>query len=350
VTDTVLILPDDPNGEALRARRARGDIEVSRGPVDRLLLDVSGPYAVILPGQHIRAFLTDVPDKIRGADRINVARFAHEDRLAVDLDDLHIIIGDGDPAPTVMTSHAVMTALLARFDPHEVFADFDALAGLGSDPVRLLDRIVTPGPQGDAVDPDWADGPGHIYDDDRLARAVFDRLDSGQALNLRSGAYRRRAKIQAGPWMRVAAAALVCALLGLGLSLADARATQAQADALTDKARATYTQITGQAAPDNLARAARSAAPSGVDPAAFLALSDTLFAAMASHPDIQVERLSFEQSENSLRLRLVYPGFDSAGALERTVAASGASFVTGGVREQNGRFIGDASLTLGGGS
>lgn len=346
----ILILPDDPNGDGLFARRTRDGIEVARGRVDALTPRLRAPYAIILPGQHVRAFLTDLPEKIRGPERLSVARFAHEDQLAADLDDLHIVLGSGDPAPTLMVARTVMAAVLERFDAHQIYADFDALAGLAGGPLRLLDRVVVPGPQGEAVDPDWAESSGTVYDDETVARALFDRIDSGVALNLRSGAYRRRAQIQAGPWARVAAVALVCGLLGLGLTLANARATVAQADAVQDKAKALYTQMTGQPAPDNLARAARLVGASETDPAAFLALSDRLFTAMAAHPDITVERLSYELRENNLRLRLVYPGFEAAGALERTVAASGASFVTGGVREQNGRFIGDASLSLGGGS
>ena len=347
MTDLVLILPQRDEGEALLLRRTRGTIETRRAPIDALLPTLSSPYALVVPGQDVRAFLTDVPEKIRGTDRENVARFAHEDRLAVDLDDLHIVIGTGDPAPTLMIARSVMNALLTQFEPQAIYADFDVLAGLGDGPVRVLDRIVSPGPQGDAVDPDWMDAPGRIIEDAALAAAVFERMDRGEPLNMRSGAYRRRAQINAGPWMRVAAAALMCGLLGVGVSWADARATQAQAQVVRDKARAAYTQITGQAAPDNLSRAARNAAPSGTDRAAFLALSDMLFSAMAAHPDIQVERLSYELAENSLRLRLIYPGFEAAGALERTVSASGARLATGGVREQNGRFIGDASLSLG---
>lgn len=348
MTDTVLILPDALSGEALLARRTRAGIEVTRGDVDAVISLIGAPYAVVLSGQHVRAFLTDVPEKIRGVERGNVARFAHEDRLATDLDDLHIVIGADDPAPTLMVARTVMTALLERFDPHHIYADFDVLAGLAGGPIRLLDRIVTPGAQGDAVDPDWAETSGIVYDGETLARSIFEYIDSGAALDLRSGAYRRRTQMQAGPWVRVAAVAVVCGLLGLGLTLANARATSAQADAVETKARTVYTQVTGQVAPDNLARAVRRVGPSDTDPAAFLALSDTLFTAMATHPDITVERLSYELRENSLRLRLIYPGFESAGALERTVAASGATFVTGGVREQNGRFIGDAALSLGG--
>lgn len=350
MTDTVLILPEHPDGDALLIQRERGAIETRGGDLATLTTLLRAPYALVVPGQNTRAFLTDVPEKIRGAERINIARFAHEDRLATDLDDLHIIVGPGDPAPTLMIARSYMDALLERFNPHQIFADFDVLIDLGPEPVRLLDRIVTPGPQGDAVDPDWTDASGTLYDPETLARAMFDRIDSGVALDLRQSAYRRRVHIQAGPWARIAATALICGLLGMGLTVANARATAAQADAVQDKARALYTQMTGQAAPDNLARAARSARPTDSDPAAFLALSDALFTAMASHPDIQVERLSFEHRENSLRLRLIYPGFEAAGALERTVASSGAVFTTGGVREQNGRFIGDAALSLEGGS
>lgn len=350
MTDTVLILPEHPDGEALLFRRDRGAVETTGGDLATLTALLRAPYALVVPGQHVRAFLTDVPDKIRGAERINIARFAHEDRLATDLADLHIIVGSGDPAPTLMIARRYMDALLERFNPHQIFADFDILTDLGPEPVRLLDRVVTPGPQGDAVDPDWADASGTLYDPETLARALFDRIDSGAALDLRQGAYRRRVQIQAGPWARIAATALMCGLLGMGLTVANARATAAQADAVQDKARALYTQMTGRSAPDNLARAARSARSTGSDPAVFLALSDTLFTAMASHPDIRIERLSFERGENSLRLRLIYPGFEAAGALERTVAASGAVFTTGGVREQNGRFIGDAALRLEDGS
>jgi len=348
VIDSVLILPESDGHEALLARRSRGSIETSRGDIDALAPLLSSPYAMVLPGQRVRSFLTDLPDNIKGAERLNIARFAHEDRIATDLTALHIVVGSGDPAPTLMVSTDTMDAVLGRFNPHTLLADFDALSDLAGDDVRVLGRVVTPGPQGMTVDADWADAPVTVLDDDTLARAIFNRLDSGDALDLRSGTYRRRTQIQAGPWARVAAVALVCGLLGFGLSFAEARATAAQADTLRNQARTLYTQATGQPAPENLARIARSVGPTDTDPAAFLALSNTLFAALSNHPDIVVEQLSFEARENSLRLRLVYPGFGAPSALEQTVAASGAVFTTGGVREQGGRFIGDAAISLGG--
>lgn len=341
-----MILPDRPDGEAMLIKRQPSGFEISRGSLEGLRSALDGPCALVLPGQQVRAFQTDIPDNVRGADRINIARFAHEDRIACDLDDLHIVVGSGDPAQTLMVNKTVMEAALSDFDPTQIFVDYDLLTGASDSPLRLLDRVVTPGPQGDAVDLDWAEGSGVILDDGSLAQALFDRVD--QALDLRSGAYRRRTQIQLGAWRNVAAAILVCIGLGVALSWAEIRAVNAQADDIRTTAEQLYTQATGQAAPDNLARAIRMNAPTDADPTVFLRLSNHLFAAMAAHPDIAVERLSYDQQENRLRLRLIYPGFEAAGALEQTVASRGAVFQTGGVREQSGQFIGDASLSLGG--
>lgn len=348
MTDIVLILPDRDSADGLLARRDRtGAIETVRGPVDALSERLSGPYAIILPGQSIRAFLTDVPESLKSAERLNIARFAHEDQLASNPEGLHIVIGPTDPAATLMVEASLMEALLSQFDPVVVLPDFEVLSGLAGEDIALLDRVVTPGPQGYAVDRDWSDGGYVTLDDDSLTRAIFERLDRGALLNLRSGPYRRRTRLQAGPWGRVAAAVLICAALGLGLSFADARAKTAQAHALEDQARSLYTAMTGQAAPANLRAIARQAGTGSQNPESFLALSERLFLSLSSHPEIIVERLSFDASEDSLRLRLIYPGFEAASALEQTVRDAGASFTTGGVREQNGRFIGDAALQLG---
>ena len=342
---SVIILPDAPDGAALLARRAGDTVEVSRGDVAALAPLLSPGYAVVLPGQHVRALPTDLPDRIRGAERLSVARFAHEDRLATDPDALHMVVGGGNPAPTAVVAPDVMDAVLETFDPVLLLSDFDALAPLAGQDVRLLDRVVSPGPLGQAVDPDWAEGDVALLDDDTLARAVFERIDSGEALNLRTGPYRRRTQLKAGPWARVAALALACAALGLGISVADARATAAQAEQLDAQARALYQQATGQAAPVNLASLARTSGAGPDVSGAFLDLSQILFAALSMQQNTKVERLSFEAGENALRLRLIYPDFNAAGDLETTVGMRGGRLATGGVREQNGRFIGDATLT-----
>ena len=344
----MIILPATEGGEALLARRQAGAPDVRRGPVAELLAGVS-PDTAVLPGQQVRGLLTELPDRLKAAERLSVARFAHEDRLAVDPAGLHVVVGAGNPAPTAAVDPDVLRALLEVMDPDRVVADFDVLAGM-SGPVRVLDRVVVPGPAGHAVDPDWAE-PGYaVPDDAELARAVFARLDSGEVLNLRAGGFRRRRAVAAGPWRRVAAVGIVCALLGLGLAGAQARATARQADALEAQARALYTERTGQPAPARLSALARGAPSADAPPTQFLDLSQTLFRAVDATPGAQVERLSYEPGEARLRLRLLYTDFDAAAALETAVAQAGGTLTTGGVREQNGVFIGDAALAADGSS
>ncbi len=335
MTDTVLFLPSQPGGDALLLRREN---VVERGPVEAL--NTVGPLVAVLPGQDVRAFATELPGKLKPSDRLAAARFAQEDQLSSDPAELHIVLGPDSPATTAVVAPAVMEAAIA-LSPARVISDFDALAGLGEEPVALLDRVVYPGPTGYAVDADWSElRPAPMLDED-LRDAVFKRLDSGLTLDLRTGPYRRRSQLSLGRWSAVAATALVCAGLGLGLALSDALAVQAQAEMIRTEARALYENRTGQPAPASL-----SQLPSGpADDARFLTLSQALFAATANHPEIEVERLSWEARDGVLRLRLVYPDFDAATALEASFAAqSGAQFTTGGVREQNGRFIGDAAL------
>ena len=341
MTDTVLFLPSQPGGEALLLRRAG---EAVRGAVEAL--DMSGPLTVVLPGQDVRAFQTELPGKLKPADRLAAARFAQEDQLSTDPSELHIVLGPGSPAATLAVAPDVMEAATA-LGPVRVVADFDALQGLGEQPVALLDRVVFPGPTGYSVDADWSEARPAPHPDETLRDAVFARLDSGDTLDLRSGPYRRRAKLSLGRWSAVAAAALACAGLSLGLALSDARAVQAQADTIRADARALYETRTGQPAPASPAQLPSGAA----DDARFLQLSQALFTAASAHPAIEVERLSWDARDGVLRLRLVYPDFDAATALEASFASlPGVQFTTGGVREQNGRFIGDAALAIEGAS
>jgi len=59
---------------------------------------------------------------------------------------------------------------------------------------------------------------------------------------------------------------------------------------------------------------------------------------------LSVEQLRYQDSRNELQLRIVYPSFESAGALETAIRAAGGQLTTGGVREQSGRFVGEATL------
>ena len=341
MTDTVLFLPSEPGGEVLLLRRT-GDVggEALRGAASELPAGTSP--CVVLPGQSVRAFAVDLPARLKPADRLAAARFAQEDQISTDPSELHVVLGPGTPALMRVVDPQVMADAVAAHDPATVVADFDILAGLGDDPVALPDRVVVPGPEGYAVDPDWSDSMPTPLPMDALRDAVFARLDARDYPELRAGRFRRRAQVSLGRWAAVAATALLCAGLGLGLALADARAVQAQADTIREEARALYQQRTGQPAPARL-----SQLPSGAaDDARFLRLSQSLFAATADHPEVEVERLSWEAREGVLRLRLAYPDFDAATALETSFAGGDTQFTTGGVREQNGRFVGDAVIAL----
>ena len=79
----------------------------------------------------------------------------------------------------------------------------------------------------------------------------------------------------------------------------------------------------------------------------FLDLSQALMTILADAPTVQIERLSFEASEQALRLRLIYPDFETASRVEALFEQDGRTlFVSGGVREQTGQFIGDANLSF----
>ena len=339
--NTLLVLPGTPEGDALLLRRGTDPV---RGDIDTLAAQASPPYAAVLPGQLVRGLLTDMPDKLKAAERLSIARFAHEDALAGDPMAAHVVVGPGSPAPTLILAPDVMDGLLERVDPSAVYVDFDLLSEF-SGPTRLLDRVVTPGLPGDAVDLDWAEDGYAQPTDEALADAMFSRLDAGGALDLRTGPYRSRRAFRAGPWGRVAAVALACAALGLLVVGADARAVGMQADQLSAKARTDYTAATGQPAPAQLSSLARQVRTDDGSPTQFLDLSQSLFTAVAATPGTQVERLSFEAREGVLRVRLLYPDFDAAAALEEAVARAGGSLTTGNVREQNGQYVGDAAIT-----
>lgn len=357
---SLLCLPSEPNGSALLAvRDHKGAVTITRGDSDVLSAAAIAPLALIIPGQAVRAFLTELPNGVKAKDRANMARFAHEDQLASAPTGLHMGLGParngGDSVATAFIDPEIMEQMVAAVDPYVIASDFEALADLGAadgDDLWFLDRVVRPGSAGMSFDPDWADGTPRQLSEADMAAAMFARLDRGDILNLRSGAYRRRANIDAGPWAKVAALFLVCAALGLGLNIAQLRAQTAQANALNAEAQALYTQATGAAPPQPLSRLARQVGPADVAPTLFLDLSQSLFTTLAEFPEVKVDRLNYQMEDASLRLRLVYPDFEAASTLEQRFAASGATFVTGGVREQDGQFIGDANLSFiaGGGS
>jgi hypothetical protein len=87
-----------------------------------------------------------------------------------------------------------------------------------------------------------------------------------------------------------------------------------------------------------------------ITPTQFLALSDISFRALQDFDDVSIERVSYQSNRDELQLRLVYPSFERADEVQRAMTEAGGQFIPGGVREQSGRFVGEAVLKLGGAS
>ena len=65
---------------------------------------------------------------------------------------------------------------------------------------------------------------------------------------------------------------------------------------------------------------------------------------------MRVDQMRYNAEEGVLRLRLIYPNFDAASRVETAITNAGGVLTTGGVREQGGVFVGEATLSLGGAS
>lgn len=311
---------------------------------------------VIVPGQWVRIFSHDLP-KMRERERLSAAKFSIEDKLAAPLEAQHCVIGaDTDQRIAVMAREkmdAVITALSAAgLGGARLCADFDILQGYDG-PIKLADRIIMPGALGQSVDLDMAQiaGAPQGLIDARLAD-VAAALTPERALNLRSGDYAAKGagfgRIGAKEIMR---AAVLLAALGLSYGLWEAskiRAAQAHIAELKAQSRAIYTQATGEQAPANVGRAVTRALNSGGgEQADFLVLSSALFRALESVDGVMIDSVQFDAARGQLNLRLIYPSFEAASAVEQAARAQGVTFRPGGVREQGGQRIGDAVLTGG---
>jgi hypothetical protein len=129
------------------------------------------------------------------------------------------------------------------------------------------------------------------------------------------------------------------------------RVALTQAEELRAQTAANYRAATGERPPANPGRAAARSLQSGpTQTAGFLVLSSVLFKGLSTLDDIRVDQLRYNSENGTLQLRLIYPSFDAAARAESSIAQAGGQLVTGGVREQNGAFVGEATLNLGIGS
>ena len=348
---TFLILPALENGEAILATPAGSSYETRRVlAADLPSVNVNEPV-LILPGQWVRIFDTDLP-KAGRTQQLQMARFAREDDIANSADDLHFSLSDRQPPRLAVIDNAVMDLLVegtAGLKPKAAYADYDLLSGESA--VLVIDRTVEPGLA--AIDLDWTEENLTQPTDSELAALFSSGLAAGDSLNLLQGAYRPKSSFNLPrfPALRLAGLA-VAALLALFIwNGVQDRAALAQAEDLRAQTAAEYLAVTGERPPSNPGRAAVQKLQTGPAPTAgFLDLSTVLFSGLASMDDTRVDQLRFNAEDGILQLRLIYPDFDAAARIESSIAQAGGRLTTGGVREQNGSFVGEATLSLGGGS
>ena len=348
---TFLILPAVDGGEAILGIGSGAEYDTRRvASPDLAALDISDPI-LILPGQLVRIFETELP-KAGRAQQLKMARFAKEDDIASNAEGLHFALSDAQPPHVAVIESSVMDVLTRTFDglkPKAAYADYDVLSG--DQAMLVIDRAVEPGIA--ALDLDWTEEALAQPTDIELLRLLADGLADGRGLNLLQGSYRSKSgfNLPRIPAIRVAALAASALLAVFIWNGVQDRAALAQAEDLRAQTASDYLAATGERAPANPGRAAARSLQTGpVRAAGFLDLSSVLFTGLSGLDDIRVDQLRYNSEDGTLKLRLIYPSFDAAARVESSVSQAGGTLTTGGVREQNGAFVGEATLGLGGGS
>jgi len=112
---TFLILPALEDGEAIVATPSASGYTTRRiSAADVSDLDVKDPV-LILPGQLVRIFETELP-KAGRTQQLKMARFAKEDDIATDAEDLHFALSDAQPPRLAIIETALMDILSETFE------------------------------------------------------------------------------------------------------------------------------------------------------------------------------------------------------------------------------------------
>ncbi len=339
-----LILPSAPDGAALFK-----DINGAVAPFSPDV-HIGQLIDIVLPGQMVRIYVHALP-KMREREKQAAARFTIEDRTGAALDEQHIVIGSGADSRLAVIDAAALRKTIAGLEAQslqiaDIYADFDWIAPQ-EQPLVFEDRIIFTGAEGYTIDPNWAED-----DLASVVPATWDALSfNSAALSLRQGAFSRRSGLNLpfAALSKIAALLAIASVSWLSLKWAQTSAVRAQADDLKTQTASLYAQATGQAAPANPALAVTRAVKNGpVAGSNFIPLLASLNAALNQTDNIAVQTMNFDKNKSQLNLRLIYPSFESAGELEAAARRSGGVFRAGGVREQNGILIGDATFEIGG--
>jgi len=315
---------------------------------------------VIIAGQSVRIVAHDLP-KLSGKERLAAAGFAIEEDVAGMLSGQHIVLGDKDDARAAIITKVKMQEIIAALDKAgftdvPIYADFDALSSARK-ALALEDRVIVAMPLGHTLDKAWHD-PKNVAEiiPDSQNLAKFVNLEA--AINLRQNSFSPRqsfafsgTKIDIKSLGRLAALCVICGVSWLGFQAVSTHAKTQQTVYVKSETARIYSDATGRAAPPNPALAVtRTIQSRSTQNANFLSLSKLLFDAVSQTDGIIIETVQYDTSRSELSLRIIYPGFASTTELETTTLGLGGVFEAGGVREQGGQFIGDATLRLGGGS
>jgi len=148
-------LPALDGGEAIVATLSLKGYDTRRVPSAQVAgLDVRDPI-LILPGQLVRFFETELPKAARKQQR-QMARFAREDDIAASAETIHFALSSEQPPKLAVIDKSVMESLietLGQLKPKAAYADYDLLSGDSA--IRVLDRAVEPGVA--ALDLDWTE-------------------------------------------------------------------------------------------------------------------------------------------------------------------------------------------------
>ena len=347
--DLLIWLTDDPEGPWQWQQGEVGGVAHTSDDKSGLAGRGADNVYALMSGQSVNVFDHALP-AMRERERLSAAGFSIEDKIAAPLSEQHIVLGVGDDKRIAVISHTKMKMLTSALSKTGLqitglFADFDVLPK-NDNPTYLEDRTVHTGPSGYTTDRDWG-----LSEESAHLPSLLSNIQMSSALNLMQGIYSvKRSRLNDVSGLKRIAALILCAgVAGLVFLSMESRALNAQADDLRVKMATLYTQATGSPAPANPALAVTRAASSASNTQAdFLGLSDILFRAVDASPNVSIDSLQFDGQADQLTLRLIYPRFESASELEQVVKQLGGTLRPGGVREQNGRLIGDAVLTRGG--
>ena len=357
------LTPDAPwsfvfsNGEFIFAENAQHKRDALSKPCDMRCMVIAGQYVRMLPHE--------LP-KLSPKESLKAASFVIEDDIAGPLSEQHIVLGAKNDARIAIVKKSDMeriTEIMAEFGLTDIpiYADFDILSR-AQQALGLADRIIHAAPLGYTLDTPWHGLKWHDLADHDLntpikrietVQTLLDYVDVSQAINLRQKGFAPRkalvfsaVNIPMHSLKPLAAISALCVVSWFTAQIATSRSLSAKAIYIQEQTAQIYSQLTGRAAPPNPAAAALRQMQAGPErKAGFLGLSNILFGASRDMQGVTVEMVQYDNARDELVLRLAYPDFSSTADVERAVNDAGGIFIAGGVREQSGRYIGDATLS-----